>query len=413
VTLHPLLAALFDHWETAEVVWALLRAPVNSALPEGDVDILLERRTARAAKRIALSLGFVLIPRSGADLHLVHFDRETGAWLWLHCTTELAYGPGGRLRPGLENRWLAARRGDGVKRLAPEDEFWLTLMHALLDKGRVSDRNRVRLTASVAGVTAESPLARAFDPLLPPAWTAGVLLDRVRAGDWVALERVAPGMRDVVRRFPRPLGVRLTEGAAHAIGAMRGLRRRRGVTVALLGPDGAGKSTLAAGIERSFVLPVRQVYMGLTGGWLRQVDKLRMPGVVQLARFFIIWSRYLRGVYHAHRGRLVVFDRYIYDAEVPTPDPLTQWRRLTRWLDGRSCPGPDVVLVLDAPGAVMYDRKGQYSAEMLEDWRQCFRRLQTRRPNVEVLDTTLPPDAVLSRATALIWQRYEARWRRR
>src|SRR5947208_14851621 len=60
------------------------------------------------------------------------------------------------------------------------------------------------------------------------------------------------------------------------------LRRRRGLSIALLGPDGAGKSTLAMGIQHSFVFPVRLVYMGLTGGLLRHIARLHVPGLVFL-----------------------------------------------------------------------------------------------------------------------------------
>ena len=58
--------------------------------------------------------------------------------------------------------------------------------------------------------------------------------------------------------------------------------RRRGISVALLGPDGAGKTTLAGEIDNSFIFPVRRVYMGLTGGLLRHVNRLRVPGLVLL-----------------------------------------------------------------------------------------------------------------------------------
>ena len=135
--------------------------------------------------------------------------------------------------------------------------------------------------------------------------------------------------------------------------------------MALLGPDGAGKSTLSESLRRSSVFPSRQVYMGLTGGWLRHVDRLRVPGIVRVGRLLVIWGRYLRGQYHVYRGRLVVFDRYVLDAEVPPPYPLGPFGRLARRIDGRSCPPPDLVLILDAPGTVMHQRKGEYTPETL------------------------------------------------
>jgi thymidylate kinase len=179
----------------------------------------------------------------------------------------------------------------------------------------------------------------------------------------------------------------------------------------LLGPDGAGKSTLGMGLRNSFIFPVRLVYMGLTGGLLRHIARLHVPGLVLLARLLVLWCRYLMAQYHQLRGRLVVFDRYIYDAMVPHPDRLNWLRRASRWVDGRSCPGPDLVLLLNAPGKIMYERKGEYNPEQLEDWRQHFLALQRRIPQVETVDTAQAKDAARTEVIDRIWQRYVARWR--
>jgi thymidylate kinase len=190
-------------------------------------------------------------------------------------------------------------------------------------------------------------------------------------------------------------------------------RLRRGIGLALLGPDGAGKSTLAAGIENTFPLPVRRVYMGLTGGMLHWVDRLRIPGVVRVGRLSVIWARYLRGQYHIARGRLVVFDRYIYDAEVPTPHHQGPIGRLGRWIDGHSCPRPDLVVLLDAPGTLLHQRKGEYDPEILELWRQCFLTLKRRLPDLLVVDATQGTDCVQAEVIHRVWELYAARWRGR
>jgi thymidylate kinase len=237
------------------------------------------------------------------------------------------------------------------------------------------------------------------------------LLRACRAEDWTRLEQLRPTLLDACRR---------SAGSGVAMRVGRLLRRMpagisemmasRGLGVALIGPDGAGKSTLAAGLEATFPLPVRQVYMGLTGGMLRYVDRLRVPGVVRLGRLLVIWSRYARARYHMVRGRLVVYDRYLYDAEVPTPHSLTRLARLGRWMDGRACPPPDVVVLLDAPGAVMHERKGEYDPQMLEHWRRSFLALRRRVPGLVVVDATQGIDEVRAEVTDRVWQRYRDRW---
>jgi len=179
----------------------------------------------------------------------------------------------------------------------------------------------------------------------------------------------------------------------------------------VLGPDGAGKSTLCAALASSFVLPVRSMYMGLTGGALRYADRVRIPGVRLLLRLCVHWARYLTARFHQARGRLVVIDRYVYDAVAPHPQPLGLLRRASRWVDGRSCPPPDMTVVLDVPGAQMYARKGAYTPEMLEEWRQHFLTLGRRVPGLEVVDATRPAAVVQADVTERIWLRYAARWR--
>jgi thymidylate kinase len=187
-------------------------------------------------------------------------------------------------------------------------------------------------------------------------------------------------------------------------------RAYRGLSVAVLGPDGAGKTTLIKDIQEAFILPVRPVYMGLTGGLLRYIAYLHVPGLVLLCRLLVFWCRYLRAQYHQTLGRLVLFDRYIYDAMVPHPGRLNWLRRASRWVDGHACPGPDLVLVLNAPGEVMYARKGEYTPEKLEEWRRYYLALQNRISQLEIVDAAREKDVVRIDAIDRIWQRHVVHW---
>ena len=101
-------------------------------------------------------------------------------------------------------------------------------------------------------------------------------------------------------------------------------KTRKGLTVALLGPDGVGKSTLLAGLAASYPVPVRQIYMGMWQGAGRPgYTRLHAVAAIVL-RPFRVWWRVACGAVHARRGRLVVFDRYTYDALLPITG---SWRR--------------------------------------------------------------------------------------
>lgn len=193
---------------------------------------------------------------------------------------------------------------------------------------------------------------------------------------------------------------------ATAAGGPAAARRRRGLSVALLGPDGSGKSTLAAGIAEAFPLPVVQVYMGL---WKSGSDRPGLQLLDAVLRPFRAVRRYLVALGHQARGRLVVFDRFTYDARLPPGPPAVTAKRIYFWLLARVCPAPDLVLLLDVPGAVSFARKGENSAETNEAQRRQFLALAAEL-DLHVLDASQPPDAVRRDALEVIWAAYRLRW---
>jgi len=181
--------------------------------------------------------------------------------------------------------------------------------------------------------------------------------------------------------------------------------RARGLTVALLGPDGVGKSTLLAGLAQAYPAPVRQIYMGMWQGAGRPgYTRLHAVAAIVL-RPFRVWWRVARGAVHARRGRLVVFDRYTYDALLPITG---SWRALKRpyfWVLAHLAPRPDLVLVLDLPGEVAFARKGEFTPEGLEAVRQGFLALAPRL-GAQVVDASAPPEQVRDDVVARIRTRH-------
>lgn len=407
------LIATFAEFDRQRIRWCLLRPVHDPGSPRGDIDILVSRGQLEETCAVAHAGGFVTVPGVSHGRNLLQFEPQAASWLWLHVVDELSFGRKYRLQTNVEDALLSRSRTVAcIRRLTPSDEFWATLLHCELDKCRIPEHHRPALQALACSSANEGPLAEVIRAVCPPDVTPEQMVVWAAEANWPMLEALAAPLaaeweaRGAMRpeaSWPR----RLRGAVAYRA---RGWHRR-GISVALLGPDGAGKTTLANAIGREFVFPVRRVYMGLTGGALQRLLRVKVPGVALVGRVIVLWTRYLRARWHQGRGRLVVFDRYIYDAAVPTPTPLSLGQRISRWVAGHACPRPDLVLVLSAPGDVMFARKRAYDADTLEGWRQHFLALRRRFSNVVILDATKSPDAVCTDAIAQIWARYAARWR--
>ena len=127
-----------------------------------------------------------------------------------------------------------------------------------------------------------------------------------------------------------------------------------------------------------------------------------MKGFSFVNRLVEQWYRAGVAIGHLLRGRLVVFDRYIYDSWLNKP-PTTSWKRLRRKLFESLCPTPDLVILLDAPGQLLWERKREHTPEWLEQQRRGYLALKEHVPQMKVVNATNQADEVRREVTALIW----------
>jgi thymidylate kinase len=269
-----------------------------------------------------------------------------------------------------------------------------------LDHSEISEHDRSSLArlAAAPGI-AGCPLAR-----LAPAYglDPALAVALVRGTDWERLRLAAGPAPGRTGSFPG----RFQRAAEWA----RGAWRRPGLGVAVIGPDGAGKTTLVTALHDRLPVETRTMYMGLAGmGRIPQADALRVPGLVLAARLSLLGARYAVCLYHRSRGRIVLFDRYTLDGAVPSGTRLGPLGRLSRRVQAAAFPTPDLVLFLDASGATMHHRSGEYSEQMLEEWRAAYRRLRSSVRSLEVLDAERPADVVRRDAQQRVWRRYADR----
>jgi thymidylate kinase len=219
------------------------------------------------------------------------------------------------------------------------------------------------------------------------------------ADRWLSL-RLVIGGRPTRRSIADPTGFR------SALRRMRAVRGNRSVWVALLGPDGTGKSSLAAGLARSLAVPASRFYGGLYPTGRR---RYRLPGIGTAATLIRLWRTTALAIVASRRGRVVIFDRHPLDAALPLQGRAGRLHRWRSAVLARACPRPDLLVILDAPVHVLHRRRREQPAAVLEAQRHGYAALAGTIPGSIVIDATGELDAVRRQVTDVIWRAYVER----
>jgi thymidylate kinase len=401
-SIHPALAAAFSALDAVAVDWAVLRGAADGT--DDEVDLFAAAPGAVRLRTALTAVGFLPLPAIGHTGHRFFraYDEATDRWFTLDVVADLAFGVGRSLVLEISPEALLARRLDkgNESRLAPDDEFWMLILHDLLDRASIPDAHADRLALLMDDARGDGPIGRAIDSLAGTG-TAERLISLVASGDRAAVLAAGPRLR---RRWTRvDLAGVLRRRAGHWILAR--LRkpftalRRPGIGVTILGPDGAGKSTLAETLRTGFPTPTRTIYLGLYGGGLAGGGLFGL-----LRRLGRLWRGWLVGRWHRWRGRLVVYDRHALDARVPGRRGGAS-SRIRRWLLAHAIPSPELIIVLDAPAEVLFARKAEHDVATLEAQRRGYLEIARGFPSAQVVDAERDADLVRREVTSRTWRR--------
>jgi hypothetical protein len=113
------------------------------------------------------------------------------------------------------------------------------------------------------------------------------------------------------------------------------------------------------------------------------------------------WFRQSVAWYYQLRGYVVLYDRhFVFDfGGTPPGQTLPLDKRIYQWCVARFSPRPGLVILLDAPGEVLFARKGESTIEELEDRRQRLLRQGRQLPAFIVVDATRPLSVVYDEVT--------------
>lgn len=188
---------------------------------------------------------------------------------------------------------------------------------------------------------------------------------------------------------------------------MHGLCEPRGLWVVLLGPDGAGKSSVIAGLASSrwtgFVecatYHLRPALFRGHGAPVANCDPHGQPfrgmlmSVIKLVYLLLAnWLAYVAKVRpQLADGKLVLFDRYFPDCLFdPRRYRLPESCRRLTTLVARLLPKPDLYVVLDAPATSLQERKHEVTLAESARQREEYSANVLGLANVAVVDAARP-----------------------
>jgi hypothetical protein len=465
----------YCHWKSNDMLH-------RSASGENDLDLLVHRSDGQAFTEVLARLGFrhALAP-GGRDhpgvSHHYSLDDESGRFVHVHAHFSLVLGDDTtkNFRLPVEEAYLASCRHDEVFPV-PSAEFELAvfvvrmmLKHATWDavaigKGTLGSNERRELAWLRERADHDATLAVVREHLPeigPDLWqrcldslTGRALTRRLLAG-----RHVIRSLRSHARRGPaHDLSLRLlrrfTWGSQHYLLRVPARKRleRTGASVAIVGGDGAGKSTAVDGTVAWLAGPfrVRRLHLGkprpsfvtlavkgpmyiarsvglLPSTWVtidpRTATPADFPGNTW-ALWHLLTARdrlrdYRRSRRVSDNGGIVVSDRWPLDQITLMDGPRTTWTlqspaafsattlriaRAEQKVYSQIAP-PDILVVLRIDPEVAVARRSDEESSYVRARNTEVRDVDWSSTHAVVLDAEMPPDAVLAAIRRIVWQR--------
>jgi len=313
-------------------------------------------------------------------------------------------------------------------------EAAVLMLKACLRYGKAQERYAERIKS----LAREDPVnfVRALKPYFGAAETK-FLLRCAQRPDWQALERRSSAIR--LNLLCRAAGKTPLRQLRRWINFLKGHITDRfiypsGLLVALIGPDGSGKSTIAEMLRRKLgdslfngtdyrhgrfgILPrLRSVLPASARKYPRanrsEVRILAMPRALLYLCYYTL--DYMLGHFSALRakgaGKLVIFDRYFYDYAIQRG--FSRLPVSLIMILGKLIPRPDVIISLRSNAEEIYSRKGELTPDEISWQLERCRSVAAKLPNAFEVETGCNLPEVLARVERLILRHTRQRRRRR
>ena len=398
----------------AQIQYAILRDDPTQALPLAELDVLIDDSAFQRFAILARKGQFHLI-RDGylnpGKKVFLRFDGERTILLDVHLNMVfrgLVYLDGAAL---LRQR---IERG-GYFYLGKNDHALALLLHNMLAKRAIQEKHRQPLIEFCRQESAPE----FFEKRLKESGVVQII-ESIKSQFAAVVEnagihrRCRSRLRKKLRRQPanflRLSCLRLRYFKTWVCG------EKRGLLIAFIGPDGAGKSSSIAALQQvlqAHGFACRKAYMGPWGGSILKLRRIffwlnpgpyradykafydgeigQKPGpLTGIAKwklnfrsaiyYAFLWIEmktrwFVRVLPGLRQGKIVLADRYIYDILTGYKNRPMDYQQSVRSKICNNFPRPDIGVLLACDSQIIFSRKPQLSQAILEHSQQAYQKI--------------------------------------
>jgi|GEM_PF-2584040 len=436
---------IFIEFNSSGIQYVVLRN--FESLPDkiigGDIDLLVLNKDLAKLKTILLKHGFILMSGIYPHIFAFYYLDKLDILIKFDIISKLFFGNKLKLPypQELERKIIYRRKKYGQKTFyipSPEDELVSLLLHCISDKNSIKSEYGKRLAELTNTKLDALYLNYVFDQLIDSITGSDIvnLLIKCKYDELVSMRKKIRKLRISKMKW----GSVIVTLKILSMRAKRKLIGRKGLRVALLGPDGSGKTTLANEIAKKKAFNSKYVYMGNNNHILptRRVLKLIFGNrnsknnkpksgmrnsnqdatipvkgkgreVIAVLRFVhdlidYYLRYYIYNYLNSKKGWLVINDRYIYDMLLSRD--IVYNLPIVKKIILRFYPAPDFAFILKAPAEIMLIRKGEHTINILNAMEEKYRTFSEYLQNCFYIPTNNSIDESVNQISLIIFEKY-------